>query len=169
MLPACAAVPITRGLRDPPYKAALRLSRFGRISTDRYCTIPQTQILYCCGSPELSARGNTNSVQPPGTVSKALVAEVLKLIEHEAVKRRITVDVALQEGLPAVLCDRIQIQQVLLNLTLNAMDALDATPRREKMIRFFSNWDGSESLLLGIPDYGAGPGSTFRFRLPVQR
>jgi signal transduction histidine kinase len=36
------------------------------------------------------------------------------------------------------------------------MDALEAVPHREKTIRVFANWDGAESIVLGIRDYGAG-------------
>jgi PAS domain S-box-containing protein len=84
-----------------------------------------------------------------------LVSEVLKLIVHETSRRGISVDVALEEGLPAVFCDRVQIQQVILNLLVNAMDALDGAPHAEKTIRVFSNSD-AESVLLRIRDYGGG-------------
>ena len=85
-----------------------------------------------------------------------VMTEVLKIIEHEAARRHIAINVALREGLPAVLCDRLQIQQVLLNLMLNAMDALDETPRHEKIVRVFAEWDGSQSLVLAVRDYGMG-------------
>lgn len=84
-----------------------------------------------------------------------LVAEVLKLLEHEMIRRRVLAEVVLGEGLPAVLCDRLQIQQVILNLMVNAMDALDAVPH-EKTIRVFSLLDGGRSVGLGIRDYGIG-------------
>ena len=85
-----------------------------------------------------------------------LVAEVLKLLDHETIRRRVSIDVAMGEGLPAVLCDRLQIQQVLLNLMTNAMDALDTAPHPEKTIRVFSRTDSAESAVLGVRDYGAG-------------
>jgi PAS domain S-box-containing protein len=85
-----------------------------------------------------------------------LVAEVLKLLEHETIRRRVSVEVTLEEGLPTISCDRLQIQQVILNLMMNAMDAVDAAPPREKTVRVFANWDGSESLLLGVRDFGIG-------------
>jgi C4-dicarboxylate-specific signal transduction histidine kinase len=84
-----------------------------------------------------------------------LVSEVLKLFEHETIRRGVSVDVALGEGLPAVFCDRLQIQQVILNLMVNAMDALDGAPQHQKSIRVFSNSDAG-SVMLGIRDYGAG-------------
>jgi C4-dicarboxylate-specific signal transduction histidine kinase len=84
-----------------------------------------------------------------------LVSEVLKLIGHETSRRGISIDVALEEGLPAVFCDRVQIQQVILNLLVNAMDALDGAPHAQKTIRVLSNSD-AESVLLRIRDYGVG-------------
>ena len=85
-----------------------------------------------------------------------LVTEVLKLLEHETIRRRISVEMALGAELPAVLCDRLQIQQVLLNLITNAMDAVDAAPHAKRSIRVYASWDRVESVLLGIRDYGVG-------------
>jgi PAS domain S-box-containing protein len=85
-----------------------------------------------------------------------LVTEVLKLVDHERIRRRVSIDVALGDGLPPVLCDRLQIQQVLLNLIVNAIDALDAAPHGEKTIRVFSNRDRAGSIVLGVRDYGVG-------------
>ena len=84
-----------------------------------------------------------------------LVAEVLKLLEHETSRRRVLVDVTLGEGLPTVLCDRLQIQQVILNLMVNALDALDAAAE-ERTIRVFPLQDGGHSVGLSIRDYGSG-------------
>ena len=84
-----------------------------------------------------------------------LVAEVLKLLEHETTRRGVFVDVALGGGLPAVLCDRLQIQQVILNLMVNALDALDAAAE-ERTIRVFPLQDGGHSVGLSIRDYGSG-------------
>jgi len=85
-----------------------------------------------------------------------LISEVLRLIEHEADRRHITVDVALEKRLPAIWCDRLQIQQVILNLMVNAMDALEGTEHRKRAIRIFSSSNDSESLVLSIRDYGEG-------------
>jgi len=85
-----------------------------------------------------------------------LVAEVLKLLEHETIRRRVSIDIALGDGLPAIWCDRLQIQQVLLNLLVNAMDALDGATHAEKTIRIFSKSEVAESVVLGVRDYGEG-------------
>jgi signal transduction histidine kinase len=46
---------------------------------------------------------------------------------EEAVRRRVRMDVNVENNLPMVAFDRVQIQQVLINLIRNGMDAMDAT------------------------------------------
>jgi PAS domain S-box-containing protein len=85
-----------------------------------------------------------------------LVTEVLKLLQNDTIRRSVKVEIAIAEGLPTVVCDRVQIQQVILNLIMNAMDALDAIPEGEKTIRVFSTLNGADSVILSIRDYGEG-------------
>lgn len=56
-----------------------------------------------------------------------VVAETLTLIKGEASRRRIVIDTALGPGLPPVMADRIQLHQALVNLCVNAMDAMNDT------------------------------------------
>src|SRR5262249_58448783 len=60
-----------------------------------------------------------------------LVESALHLLHGEAIKRQISVETALAADLPAIAGDPIQLQQVLLNLLINAMDAVGSkTPPR---------------------------------------
>jgi len=64
---------------------------------------------------------------------KTLVDEVLRLVKGEMIARRIVIDVDVEHGAPEVLGDRVQLQQVILNLLINAFEAvrqLDADDRR---------------------------------------
>jgi two-component system sensor histidine kinase DctS len=73
----------------------------------------------------------------PGRVN-ALIDAVLPLVKLQARKSGTRVEVDVAEGLPRVVCDRTMVEQVLLNLTRNGIQAMDgATPveQRELCIR----------------------------------
>ena len=55
---------------------------------------------------------------------KDVVTDVLALAQHELTEHRIEVRTELPEDLPSVSGDRIQLQQVLLNLVMNGIDAM---------------------------------------------
>src|SRR6202035_9934 len=54
-----------------------------------------------------------------------LIHEVIALVQGELRKRHISVDAELSEGLPQVTADRVQLQQVIMNLVTNAIDAME--------------------------------------------
>jgi hypothetical protein len=59
----------------------------------------------------------------------AMVREVLAVLNGEAARRGIAVETALEPGLPPLFVDRVQAQQGLVNLCINAMEAMADTPR----------------------------------------
>ena len=62
------------------------------------------------------------------------VEDVLRLIAGDAIRRRIRLQPDLSPGLPWAFGDRIYLQQVLLNLIINAMDAMTDTPEEARRI-----------------------------------
>ena len=54
-----------------------------------------------------------------------LVREVLVLVQGERFKRGISLDTELTKNLPQVMAERVQLQQVVMNLVTNAMDAME--------------------------------------------
>jgi two-component system, LuxR family, sensor kinase FixL len=83
------------------------------------------------------------------------VADVVKLAESNASLRRISLDVELPACGPVVRGDRTQIQQVVLNLLLNAFDAVQDRPAAERRVRLdVSRRDGAAAIDVG--DCGAG-------------
>ena len=62
------------------------------------------------------------------------IEEVVSLLRADLLARQISLAVELEEDLPRVLGDRIQLQQVALNLLLNACDAVDDRPEGERRI-----------------------------------
>ena len=61
-----------------------------------------------------------------------VVNEVCRLMRSEAEKRRVNLEIDLETGLPAILGDRVQIQQVLVNLCINGMDAMASVAERQR-------------------------------------
>ena len=64
----------------------------------------------------------------------AVFGEVAGFVRSDAVVRDATLSLELDPALPKVIGDRIQLQQVALNLVLNAFDAVNAQPRGERRI-----------------------------------
>ncbi|WP_201833833.1 MASE1 domain-containing protein [Microvirga zambiensis] len=60
------------------------------------------------------------------TLLESVIADAHTLMAEEAIRRRIRMDVEVESDLPPVALDRVQVQQVLVNLIRNAMDAMDS-------------------------------------------
>lgn len=63
-----------------------------------------------------------------------IVDEAIRLGQLNAADRQIKLRVNVEQGIPRVLVDRVQIQQVLINLMKNAVEAMETSPRRDLMI-----------------------------------
>ncbi len=84
----------------------------------------------------------------------AIVAEARELMADEAARRRVVMDVTVEDGLPAVPLDRIQVQQVLINLVRNGFEAMDGVAGpRSLAIRVRRNGDFVET---EVADRGSG-------------
>ncbi len=83
------------------------------------------------------------------------VADVVKLVKNRAVSRHIVVDLDLDAGLTTIVGDRVQFQQVLLNLLINACDAVqDAElPMRRVSLRTLR---GDGMAMVEVRDQGPG-------------
>ena len=83
------------------------------------------------------------------------IREVLKLINSDLLSRNVVVQTELQEGLAAVNADRVQIQQVLLNLVVNGCDAMVNTESANRRLTVRSAASNGEVEVLVI-DEGCG-------------
>ena len=64
----------------------------------------------------------------------SVVEDVLQVISGDAALRKIAIGAELAPGLPKILGDRVHLQQVLLNLILNGMDAMAGEPRERRRL-----------------------------------
>jgi signal transduction histidine kinase len=87
----------------------------------------------------------------------SLVREVLHMVENDVRVQGISISSELEENLPRIAGDQIQLQQVVLNLVKNAIDALALRGREEiKGIRVVTSQGPNSSISLLVQDTGPG-------------
>jgi signal transduction histidine kinase len=86
----------------------------------------------------------------------AVIQEVLTLAHSEVHRQRVALRTELAAGLPPVWGDRIQLQQVLLNLLMNGMEAMRAVAERSRQLRIRSGTQGPQDIFVAVQDSGLG-------------
>jgi len=130
--------------RDQPdlaeaQEAALEMIRDARRAAD---IIDRVRLLYQKGSPQLDI-----------VDVNELVKEMVIVLHNEAKRRSVAIRTDLPEGLPAVMADRVQLQQALMNLMLNGIEAmLDITGELSIKVQLAED----SQLLISVTDTGVG-------------
>jgi C4-dicarboxylate-specific signal transduction histidine kinase len=95
----------------------------------------------------------------PGVVQSldlsAVVHDSLQLVHGDLVTRNVMLVTSLPAGLPLVEADPVQLQQVLLNLILNACDAMNERPHDDRTLTVTASQNGS-TVVVAVADSGAG-------------
>jgi PAS domain S-box-containing protein len=84
-----------------------------------------------------------------------IIVEVIHLLDSYPSRRHVSVDLVLAPDLPPVFADRVQLQQLVLNLTLNALEALEPVSGREKHLSLRSTRAQSQAVIQ-VSDNGIG-------------
>jgi C4-dicarboxylate-specific signal transduction histidine kinase len=95
-------------------------------------------------------------LQPRPVNLGEVVGEVLDLLHSDLIQRRVSVSTQLAPSLPPILGDRVQLQQVLLNLVLNACDAMANQPPRDRRITIAETLTPRGAVQLSVRDEGPG-------------
>jgi C4-dicarboxylate-specific signal transduction histidine kinase len=85
-----------------------------------------------------------------------LIREVGVLIEGAASKNQIELHTELATDLPAVLGDRVQLQQVIVNLILNGIEAMSSVADGPRRLVIHSQMQNSDEVLVAVRDSGVG-------------
>jgi two-component system sensor kinase FixL len=85
-----------------------------------------------------------------------MVAHVLRLVSGDALFRRVRIQRTFDETLPLVAADQPQIEQVLLNLIVNGMDAMQATPEAERELSVQTRLVDQDLVEIAVADRGCG-------------
>lgn len=89
----------------------------------------------------------------------ALTSSVLTLVLPDALRRNVVIHTALDPELPKVPADPVHLQQVLLNLIINAMDAMDDTPAAARWLEVRTERCDAEHVQVAVADNGHGLGN----------
>ena len=84
------------------------------------------------------------------------IREVLALEHSDLIRRGVSTEVRLAPGIPAIFADRVQLQQVLLNLVVNACDAMAGNDSGERRLRITTAANGDGKIYVAIEDNGHG-------------
>jgi PAS domain S-box-containing protein len=84
------------------------------------------------------------------------ILEVIAIAQHQLRRNAILLEKQLAEGLPLIRGDRVQLQQVLLNLIINAMEAMSGIDGRRRELTIVSVADGPEAVAVEVRDSGMG-------------
>ncbi len=86
------------------------------------------------------------------------IREVLTLLQIELDEHEVLTKATLKEGLPRVMADRVQLQQVIFNLVRNAIEAMSSTAAGSRVLRLRSEATETGECIVAIEDSGPGIG-----------
>jgi PAS domain S-box-containing protein len=84
------------------------------------------------------------------------ITRVVALAEQELRRHHVAIETRLAERLPTVTGDSVQLQQVLLNLILNAIEAMSQVHDRPRQLTIVSRQDGASTVIVEVRDCGSG-------------
>jgi two-component system sensor kinase FixL len=94
-----------------------------------------------------------------------LVTNVVRMIKSDAMLHSCQLETVLGPNLPALEADPVQLQQVLINLVVNAFDAMRNTPLSGRKVVIVTKRNGDGTILTSVRDYGVGIPEEIRARL----
>src|SRR5262249_54945901 len=84
------------------------------------------------------------------------IREVLTLLHIELDQHEVLTKATLKEGLPRVMADRVQLQQVIFNLVMNAIEAMSSTAAGSRVLRLRTEATETGECIVAIEDSGRG-------------
>jgi C4-dicarboxylate-specific signal transduction histidine kinase len=93
------------------------------------------------------------------------IEEVIAPVRGELLKNHVSVQTRLAEGLRPVHGDRVQLQQVVLNLIVNAIEAMSGIGEKERELVVSTESNSTEDVLVAVADSGPGIAPQDRIRI----
>jgi PAS domain S-box-containing protein len=85
-----------------------------------------------------------------------IIREVITLVQRELISHRVSLRMELAPALPTVLGDRVQLQQVIINLVMNGIEAMQSVTDRPRELVVRSGQDQPGQALISVADCGVG-------------
>ena len=85
-----------------------------------------------------------------------VIGEAVALVKPEALRQWVTVQLQLASGLPLVRGDRVQLQQVIINLAMNGVQAMASVTDRVRVLTIRTEQRESDEVLVAVQDAGIG-------------
>jgi len=97
----------------------------------------------------------TTSMTAPVDMN-AVIEDTISLVHHETERNKIFLRTELHPGVPSVSGDRVQLQQVILNLAMNGIEAISGLDTEPKQLMIRSTLSNTRELLVSVEDTGLG-------------
>jgi PAS domain S-box-containing protein len=85
-----------------------------------------------------------------------VVRETIALVQRELTSHRVSLQTKLAPALPMILVDRVQLQQVIINLVMNGIEAMQAVADRPRELKIRSGQDEAHQVHVSVTDCGVG-------------
>jgi PAS domain S-box-containing protein len=102
------------------------------------------------------ALANKTEIEKVPLDVKDVVSEVITLVQRELISHQVSLRTELAPALPLILGDRVQLQQVIINLVMNGIEAMQSVTDRPRELVVRSRQDGTQQVLVSVTDCGVG-------------
>jgi len=111
------------------------------------------------------ALANKSSIEKVPLDINDVVREIIALVQRELISHQVSLRTELAPALPMILGDRVQLQQVVINLVMNGIEAMQSITDRPRELVIRSRPDETPRVLVSVTDCGDGISAENKDRL----
>jgi len=104
----------------------------------------------------IRALANKTDIEKAPLDINDVISEVIALVHRELTSLQVSLRMELAPALPMILGDRVQLQQVIINLVMNGIEAMRSITERPRELVILSRRDETQQVLVSVKDCGVG-------------